>query len=74
VGPGTGKSQLLVVLERAAVDAGFRVRSFRAGLLVDSPYSRPRDNSVGGVIHGGLRRSDLDVSLRDIGDTHAAWS
>jgi DNA replication protein DnaC len=59
--PGTGKSHLSVALGRAAVDAGFRVRFFRADLLVEALYRGLADNSVGRVINGVLRRSDLVI-------------
>jgi DNA replication protein DnaC len=59
--PGTGKSHLSVALGRAAVDAGFRVRFFRADLLVEVLYRGLADNSVGRVIDGVLRRSDLVI-------------
>jgi DNA replication protein DnaC len=59
--PGTGKSHLSVALGRAAVDAGFRVRFFRADLLIEALYRGLADNSVGRVIDGILRRSDLVV-------------
>jgi DNA replication protein DnaC len=59
--PGTGKSHLAVALGRAAVDAGFRVRFFRADLLIEALYRGLADNSVGRVIDGILRRSDLVI-------------
>jgi DNA replication protein DnaC len=59
--PGTGKSHLSVALGRAAVDAGFRVRFFRADALVEALYRGLADNSVGKVIDAILRRSDLVV-------------
>jgi DNA replication protein DnaC len=59
--PGTGKSHLSVVLGRAAVEAGFRVRFLRADLLVEALYRGLADNSVGRVIDGVLRRSDLVI-------------
>ena len=59
--PGTGKSHLSVALGRAAVEAGFRVRFFRADLLVEALYRGLADNSVGRVIDGVLRRSDLVI-------------
>jgi len=59
--PGTGKSHLSVALGRAAVDAGFRVRFFRADLLVEALYRGLADNSVGRVIDAILRRSDLVI-------------
>jgi DNA replication protein DnaC len=46
---------------RAAVDAGFRVRFFRADLLIEALYRGLADNSVGRVIDGILRRSDLVI-------------
>jgi DNA replication protein DnaC len=59
--PGTGKSHLSVVWGRAAVEAGFRVRFPRADLLVEALYRGLADNSVGRVIDGALRRSDLVI-------------
>jgi DNA replication protein DnaC len=50
-----------VVLGRAAVEAGFRVRFLRADLLVEALYRGLADNSVGRVIDGVLRRSDLVI-------------
>ena len=48
--PGTGKFHIAVALGRAAVDAGYRVRFFRADALVDQLYRGLADNSVGRVI------------------------
>lgn len=59
--PGTVKSHLSVALGRAAVNAGFRVRFFRADALVEALYRGLADNSVGKVIDAILRRSDLVV-------------
>jgi DNA replication protein DnaC len=59
--PGTGKSHLAVALGRAAVDAGHRVRFFRADALVEALYRGLADNSVGRVIDGILRRADLVI-------------
>jgi DNA replication protein DnaC len=59
--PGTGKSHLAVALGRAAVEAGFRVRFFRADLLIEALYRGLADNSVGRVIDSILRRSDLVI-------------
>jgi len=59
--PGTGKSHLSVALGRAAVDAGFRVRFFRADALVEALYRGLADNSVGRVIDSILRRTELVV-------------
>lgn len=59
--PGLGKSHLAVALGRAAVDAGFRVRFFRADLLIEALYRGLADNSVGRVIDSILRRSDVVV-------------
>ena len=59
--PGTGKSHLAVAVGRAAVEIGFRVRFFRADLLVEALYRGLADNSVGRVIDSILRRSDLVV-------------
>ena len=58
--PGTGKSHMAVALGRAAVDAGFRVRFFRADALVEQLYRGLADNSVGRVIDGILR-ADLVI-------------
>src|SRR5262249_9205447 len=56
VGPrGTGKSHLAVALRRAAVDAGHRVRLFRADALIEQLYRGLADNSVGRVIDSILR-------------------
>ena len=64
--PGTGKSHLCVALGRAAVDAGFRVRFFRADVLVEALYRGLADNSVGRVIDAILRRTDL-VAIDELG-------
>lgn len=64
--PGLGKSHLSVALGRAAVDAGFRVRFFRADALVEALYRGLADNSVGRVIDGILRRTDL-VAIDELG-------
>ena len=53
--PGTGKSHLAVALGRAAVDAGHRVRFFRADALIEQLYRGLADNSVGRVIDSILR-------------------
>jgi DNA replication protein DnaC len=58
--PGTGKSHLAVALGRAAVDAGYRVRFFRADNVVEQLYRGLADNSVGRVIDG-LLRADLVI-------------
>lgn len=58
--PGTGKSHLAVALGRAAVDAGHRVRFFRADALIEQLYRGLADNSVGRVIDSILR-ADLVV-------------
>ena len=58
--PGTGKSHVAVALGHAAVDAGFRVRFFRADALVEQLYRGLADNSVGRVIDSILR-ADLVV-------------
>ena len=55
------ESHLAVGVGRAAVDAGFRVRFFRADLLIEALYRGLADNSVGRVIDGILRRSDLVI-------------
>jgi len=47
-----------VALGRAAVEAGFRVRFFRADLLVEALCRGLADNSVGRLIDAILRRSD----------------
>lgn len=64
--PGTGKSHLAVALGSAAVNAGYRVRFFRADSLVEALYRGLADNSVGRVIDGILRRTDL-VCLDELG-------
>jgi DNA replication protein DnaC len=53
--PGTGKSHLSIALGRAAVNAGHRVRFFRADVLVEQLYRGLADNSVGRVIDSILR-------------------
>ena len=53
--PGTGKSHLAIALGRAAVDAGHRVRFFRADALIEQLYRGLADNSVGRVIDSILR-------------------
>jgi len=53
--PGTGKSHLAVALGHAAVDAGYRVRFFRADVLIEQLYRGLADNSVGRLIDGILR-------------------
>jgi DNA replication protein DnaC len=58
--PGTGKSHVAVALGHAAVDAGFRVRFFRADALIEQLYRGLADNSVGRVIDSILR-ADLVV-------------
>lgn len=58
--PGTGKSHVAVALGHAAVDAGFKVRFFRADALVEQLYRGLADNSVGRVIDSILR-ADLVV-------------
>jgi DNA replication protein DnaC len=63
--PGTGKSHLAVALGHAAVDAGYRVRFFRADALVEQLYRGLADNSVGRVIDSILR-ADL-VVLDELG-------
>ena len=63
--PGTGKSHIGVALGHAAVDAGYRVRFFRADALVEQLYRRLADNSVGRVIDSILR-ADL-VVLDELG-------
>ena len=64
--PGTGKSHLAVALGSAAVDAGHRVRFFRADALVEALYRGLADNSVGRVIDGILRRTEL-VCIDELG-------
>lgn len=66
--PGTGKSHLAVALGRAAVDAGMRVRFFRADNLVEALYRGLADNTVGKVVDGILRRADL-VAVDELGFT-----
>ena len=55
-----------MALGHAAVDAGFRVRFFRADALVEALYRGLADNSVGRVIDGILRRTDL-VAIDELG-------
>jgi hypothetical protein len=57
VGPtGTGKSHLSVALGRAAAEAGFRVRFFRADLLIEALCGGLSDDPVGRLIEAILRR------------------
>jgi DNA replication protein DnaC len=59
------RSILAVALGHAAVDAGYRVRFFRADVLVEQLYRGLADNSVGRVIDSILR-ADL-VVLDELG-------
>ncbi|MEW6474262.1 MAG: IS21-like element helper ATPase IstB [Actinomycetota bacterium] len=66
VGPsGTGKSHLLVALGASAVDAGYRVRYFKADELIELLYRGIADNTVGRIIDGILR-ADL-VTIDELG-------
>ena len=53
--PGTGKTHLAIALGRAAIDAGFRVKFFRADVLVEQLYRGLADNTVSKVIDSILR-------------------
>ena len=53
--PGTGKTHLGIGLARAAIDAGYRVRFFRADVLVEQLYRGLADNTVSRVIDSILR-------------------
>lgn len=53
--PGTGKTHLAIALARAAVDAGHRVKFFRADVLVEQLYRGLADNTVSKVIDAILR-------------------
>jgi DNA replication protein DnaC len=67
VGPaGLGKSHLCVALGRAAVEAGHRVRYFRADMLTEALYRGLADNTVGRVIDSMLRRTEV-VVLDELG-------
>lgn len=66
VGPsGTGKSHLLVALGHAAVDAGMRVRYFKADELIEFLYRGLADNTVGRAIDV-LMRADV-VMVDELG-------
>ena len=54
IAPGSGRGS-------CCVEIGFRVRFFRADLLVEALYRGLADNSVGRVIDSILRRSELVV-------------
>ncbi len=74
VGPGTGKSHLLVALGAAAVQAGHKVRYFTAAELTETLYRGLAGNSVGKVIDT-LLRNDLilidEVGFAPLDDTGA---
>jgi DNA replication protein DnaC len=53
--PGTGKTHLAIGLARAAIDAGYRVKFFRADVLVEQLYRGLADNTVSKVVDGILR-------------------
>ena len=53
--PGTGKSHLAIGLARSAIDAGHRVKFFRADVLVEQLYRGLADNTVSKVIDAILR-------------------
>ena len=53
--PGTGQTHVAIGLARAAVDAGHRVKFFRADVLVEQLYRGLADNTVGKVIDALLR-------------------
>ncbi len=59
--PGTGKTHLAIGLARAAVDAGHRVKFFRADVLVEQLYRGLADNTVSKVIDGILRAELLVI-------------
>jgi DNA replication protein DnaC len=65
--PGTGKTHLAIALGRAAVDAGQRVKFFRADALVEQLYRGLADNTVSKVVDG-LLRADL-VIIDELGFT-----
>ncbi len=53
--PGTGKTHLAIGLARTAIDAGYRVKFFRADVLVEQLYRGLADNTVSKVIDAMLR-------------------
>lgn len=53
--PGTGKTHLAIGLARAAIDVGYRVKFFRADVLVEQLYRGLADNTVSKVIDSILR-------------------
>jgi len=53
--PGTGKTHLAIGLARAAIDAGHKVKFFRADVLVEQLYRGLADNTVSKVIDAILR-------------------
>ena len=53
--PGTGKTHLAIGLARVAIDAGFRVKFFRADVLVEQLYRGLADNTVSKVVDAILR-------------------
>ncbi len=56
IGPaGTGKSHALIALDKAAVEAGLKVRYFTAAELVENLCRGLADNSVGRLIETVLR-------------------
>jgi hypothetical protein len=70
--PGTGKTHVAIGLARAAIDAGYRVKFFRADVLVDQLYRGLADNTVSRVIDAILR-ADL-VVIDDWASRHRTWS
>jgi DNA replication protein DnaC len=53
--PGTGKTHLAIGLARTAIDAGYRVKFFKADVLVEQLYRGLADNTVSKVIDAMLR-------------------
>ena len=62
--PGTGKTHLAIGLGRAAIDAGYRVKFFRADALVEQLYRGLADNTVSKVIDAMLRAEVIIVDER----------
>jgi DNA replication protein DnaC len=74
VGPGTGKSHVLVALGVAAVQAGHKVRYFTAADLAETLCRGLAGNSVGRVIDSLLRNDLLlvdEVGFAPLDDTGA---
>ena len=70
--PGTGKSHLAIGLARAAIDAGYRVKFFRADVLVEQLYRGLADNTVSKVIDAILGRRWS--SSTNSGSRRSTWS